>query len=79
MTTTPAATLTTRLALHAVCCARCAGIVPPAWAERAPNGEFRCTDLPRCRYRWDQHRRIADELRRPEGTRSDDAGRGVAA
>ncbi len=79
MTATPAATLTARLALHAICCVRCAGIVPPAWAERTERGHWRCRDFADCRYRRDQHRRIADELRRPEGTRSDDAGREVAA
>jgi len=68
MRSTPAATRTVRRALHRVCCARCGGIVPPAWTERAPNGEFRCRNLPLCRYRRDQHRRIADALR------ADDAG-----
>lgn len=71
MSTTPATTLTVRpvrLALHRVCCARCNGIVPPAWAERTPSGDWRCADWPRCRYRRDQHRRIADDLR------ADDAG-----
>ncbi len=79
MTTTPAATLTARLALHAICCARCHGIVPPDQAEPAPSGEYRCLDWHACAYRRAQHRRSADELRRPAGTRSDDAGRGVAA
>jgi len=72
-------TRTVRLALRAICCARCSGIVPPDHAERTERGHWRCRDFADCRYRREQHRRIADELRRPEGTRSDDAGRGVAA
>jgi len=75
MTTTPAATLTARLALHAICCARYHGIVPPDQAEPAPSGEYRCLDWHACAYRRAQHRRIADELR----AGSDDAGREVAA
>lgn len=72
-------TRTAQLALHAVCCARCSGIVPVEQAERTARGHWRCRDCTDCRDRRAQHRRIADALRRPAGTRSDDAGRGVAA
>ncbi len=73
--TIPAATLTlrlaTHLALHVVCCARCKGVVLFEHAERTARGHWRCRDFADCRYRRDQHRRIADELR----AGSDDAGR----
>ncbi len=71
---TPAATLTVRLVLHAICCVRCSGIVPVEHAERTERGHWRCRDFADCRSRRDQHRRIADELR--AGT--DDAGRDAA-
>ena len=63
------ATLTTRpvrpvrLALHAVCCARCSGIVLAEHAERTERGHWRCRDFADCRYRRAEHRRIADALR----------------
>ncbi len=71
---TPAATLTARLALHAICCARCSGIVPPEQAAHTPSGDWRCTDWHACAARRDTHRRIADALR-AEGLPSEyDAG-----
>ncbi len=75
MSTTPAATLTARLALHRICCVRCSGILSPDHAERTERGHWRCRDFADCRYRREQHRRIADALR----AGSDDAGREVAA
>jgi len=75
MRSTPAATLTVRIALHRVCCARCAGIVPPDQATHTLSGDYRCTDWHACAYRRAAHRRIADALR----AGSDDAGREVAA
>jgi len=59
------ATLTTRpvrLALHAVCCGRCGGIVLAEQAERYPL-DWRCRDWHACAYRRATHRRIADALR----------------
>lgn len=70
MSPTPVATRTARLALHAVCCARCSGIVPVEQAERTARGHWCCRDFADCRDRRAQHRRIADELR----AGSDDAG-----
>lgn len=63
MSATPAATLTVCLALHAICCARCGGILPPERAEPAPSGDYRCKDWHACAYRRATHRRIADALR----------------
>ncbi len=73
MITTRAATLTVRLALHAICCARCSGIVPLEQAEQIRYGHWCCRSWDNCRARRATHRRIADALR------ADDAASAVAA
>lgn len=78
MSTTPAATLTVRLALHAICCARCSGIVPVEQAEQIRGGHWCCRSWDDCRARRATHRRITDALRAEGPPSGYDAGK-VAA